>query len=447
MVLTKVANQLIKMSLEDFSKYSNDEDPEIAIGDACFLSTRPNSHGLVISEEILRKYAPTILGKFLVGNMNWMETDTKSHEKKPEIFGYFPTNQEIRFVEKDGYLLAYAYVAISKIYAPKYYEIFVRDNFRNTSVEMLCNFSDEENKIVSSFNICGLTSLGKEVNGSCPDANIEIVRFEELKTDTNNSFFEKLESFWDKLDKKKGDAVLMSKEKENVVMDEEQKLEEDVTMNETTEESDPNKEEMSEPSDKEKAKDDKAEEEEVKASEDEGQAEKVTQEEKCSEGEKCSEEEQMGCGDGDKEKLEEDAEDDKEDADDDKDDAEDDDKAKSEDKEKLGMILAEKEETIKKLEAQVEELAKFKAEKEEAEKMALVNATLARVKDSMPSEQYKKFEELGKECKFEDVNAWKNEVLANVATILMAKKDTDDGGVMRIGIEVEHTKNSLWDRL
>jgi hypothetical protein len=29
----------------------------------------------------------------------------------------------------------------------------------------------------------------------------------------------------------------------------------------------------------------------------------------------------------------------------------------------------------------------------------------------------------------------------------MANKDTDDDGVMRIGIEVEHTKNSLWDRL
>ena len=418
------------MSLEDFAKYYNDEDPEIAIADACFLSTRPNSHGLVISEDVLRECAPTILGKFLVGNMNWLGTDTKSHEEKPEIFGYFPADQDIRFIEKDGYLLAYAYVAISKIYAPKYYEIFVRDNFRNTSVEMLCDFSDEENKIVSAFNICGLTSLGKEINGSCPDANIEVVRFEELKENSNDSLFEKLESFWDKWDKKKGETVLMSKEKEDIVMEEGQKLEEDVTMEEKTEEPNPKEEEMAEPKE-EKPDDSEEKSEEVKASEEEkGEAEQC---------EKCSEEEQMGCGD--KEKLEEDPEDDSEEHDDE-------DEEKDDEKEKLGMILAEKEEAIKKLEEQVAELTKFKEEKEEIEKMSVVNSTLAQVKESMSAEQYEKFEKAGKECKLEDVTAWKNEVLANVATILMARKEAHDDGIMRIGVEVaEPKRNSLWDRL
>jgi hypothetical protein len=111
-----MSEKLVKLSLEDFSKFAKDDDPSLAIADTCFLSTRPNSHGLVISEEVLREYAPTILGKFLVGNMNWSRTDTLGHESRPDIFGYFPTDQEIRFVEKDGYLLAYAYVVISKIY-------------------------------------------------------------------------------------------------------------------------------------------------------------------------------------------------------------------------------------------------------------------------------------------------------------------------------------------
>ena len=170
--------ELIKMSLEDFPKFVNDADPELAIAKALFLSTRPNSHNFNLSEEVLRKYAPTILGKFLVGNLNIFETDVMSHEKKPDIFGYIPTTQEVEFVRADdGYLDAYVNIVVSKIYATEVYNLFLDDNFRNVSVEMRLMYSDEETKEVAEFNVAGLTVLGKMVNPSVPRAHMEMVRF------------------------------------------------------------------------------------------------------------------------------------------------------------------------------------------------------------------------------------------------------------------------------
>jgi hypothetical protein len=425
-----MSEKLVKLSLEDFSKFAKDDDPSLAIADTCFLSTRPNSHGLVISEEVLREYAPTILGKFLVGNMNWARTDTMGHESRPDIFGYFPTDQEIRFVKKDGYLLAYAYVVISKIYATEYYEIFKRDNFRNTSVEMLCEFSDEERQIVSAFRIEGLSSLGASVKQSCPDAHIEVIRFSEKEA---TEYYNRSRSIWD--EDVKGE-VLMSKpkEKEDIVMEEQkdEKLEtaeaeamaEEKTEEPTSEE--PKEDEkMAEPTEEEPKDEPKEEDGEVKASEEEVKA-------------GCGEDEKLGCGE---EKLEEeDSEDDKE--------PEDDDKEDDHDEEKMAELeakLAEKDETIAKMQEQIDALVQFKEEKENIEKMSVVNATLAQVKDKMSQEDYAKFEEKGNACKLEDVTAWKNEVLANVATILMSEKAEEDG-ITRMSIEIEETKpKGLWD--
>jgi hypothetical protein len=174
----------IKMSLEDYPRFINDNDPELAIARALFLSTRPNSHGFLLSEEVLRKFAPTILGKFLVGNLNIFETDVMSHEKEPDIFGYIPLEQQVEFVRaEDGYLDAYVNIVVSKIYATKVYNLFLEDNFRNVSVEMRVMYKDEETKEVSEFNVAGLTVLSKVTNPSVPNAHMEMIRFSQEEAD------------------------------------------------------------------------------------------------------------------------------------------------------------------------------------------------------------------------------------------------------------------------
>jgi hypothetical protein len=423
----KTLEENIKMSLEYYPRFVNDNDPELAIAKALFLSTRPNSHGFHLSNEVLRKYAPTILGKFLVGNLNLFGTDVMSHEKKPDIFGYIPTTQEVEFVEADdGYLDAYVNIVVSKIYATEVYNLFLDDNFRNVSVEMRIMYTDEESKDVAEFNVAGLTVLGKLVNPSVPRAHMEMVRFSadnaemyyksQMKCSSEKQETEvlrKLSAIYNKLNLKEETENKEEAEEKMAKLEEEKK---NVVMEQPTEEA--------------------PKEDEKKLAED---ADKKEEEKEEVKDEKASDNSDSDKKDDEKKEEEEKASDDSDEKEEDK--KEDDDKL-SEAKAQCADLEAK----CAELEAELSKLEKFKADTEEKEKMAIVNQTLAQVKESMDSDTYAKFEEKAKEQTLDTVNAWRNEVLANVATVLMsAKKDESH---LRMGIEEDSkTPTSLWDRM
>ena len=172
----------ISFALEDVEEIPDWADvyPEnkFTVAKCCFLSTRENSHGLEISEKVLRECASSILGNFLVAKISW--GDATTHVDSESIYGYFPMEQDIQFVEdEDGILKAYAYAVISKRYSKEFNGIFEYQNLRDSSVEMTVTCEDDNEDVVTSFDIYGLTCLGKTVNGSCPDADIKLVRIEE----------------------------------------------------------------------------------------------------------------------------------------------------------------------------------------------------------------------------------------------------------------------------
>ena len=420
--------QIVKMSLEDLPKFVNDDNPELAIARLMFLSTRPNSHGFTITEDVLMKYAPTVLGKFLIGNLNIWESDVTTHLQDPDIFGYMPVEQTIEFVRaQDGYLDAYVNAVVSKVYATKVYNLFTKDNFRNVSVEMTLRYSDEESKIVEKFNICGVTILGQDVNPSVPKAHMEIVKFSADKAEK----FYKQNTLLDKMAKLANANTMIETEVlgtlnpiynklnlNNETINNEQpeekmaKLEEqekDVVMEKPTEEVQD-----------EAKKEDTAKEAEDSKSEEEKPEEEVKEAEKCAE--------------------------DSEDDADKKDEKEDDEKDKlSCENSKLAAQVAEYEAKFSEMETELTELRKFKADTEEEQKMSVVLKTLAEVKEVMGEEDYAKFEESGKTCTLDTVNAWRNEVLANVTTVLMSKKDKEESH-LRMGVEQETKSKNLWDR-
>lgn len=170
----------VKFQLEEAVEIPNwsKDYPEhkFTVFKCCFLSTKPNSHELEISADVLKECADTILGNFLVAKLEF--GDATTHKDSEIIYGYFPNEQEIEFVEdEDGILKAYAYAVVSKRYSKEFNGIFEFDNIRNSSVEMtVTTAEDDENKVLS-FDLYGLTVLGKTVNGSCPDADIKMVRF------------------------------------------------------------------------------------------------------------------------------------------------------------------------------------------------------------------------------------------------------------------------------
>ena len=175
----------VKFQMEDAVEIPHwtDAYPEhkFAVYKCCFLSTKPNAHELNINDDVLREYAGTILGNFLVAKVRF--GDAMSHEHDEIIYGYFPIEQDIEFVEYGDVTKAYAYAVVSKKYGKDFNDIFEFDNLRNSSVEMTVDTEDDDEHEVVAFDIFGLTCLGKKVNGSCPDADIQMVRFTAEEAD------------------------------------------------------------------------------------------------------------------------------------------------------------------------------------------------------------------------------------------------------------------------
>lgn len=187
------ATEIKKISFEDY------DDKEFAIAKVCILSTRPNSHGLIISENVLRECAKTMLGKWLVCDISPMTGDATTHTVDEVICGVAPKDQEVEFVEEDGYLHAYVTFVISKIYADKLCELFdEEDNHRPTSIEMTVVTEHDKpiDDTVLSFNAVGITVLGRSVSPSCKDADIEFVRFSAEKAE---EYYEKVNEASNKL--------------------------------------------------------------------------------------------------------------------------------------------------------------------------------------------------------------------------------------------------------
>lgn len=161
-------------------EFSDYDEQEFSIARLGYISTKPNFHGIGISEDCLRTSAPSALGKWVVAKM--VAGDCGSHDEEEHIVGMIPQDQEVEFVEDDdGHLRAYCDAIISKRYAADFCEIFEKDNNRAVSIEARFDMEDDDN--AKSFTIVGVTVLGKTVRPSCPDSDIEFVRFSESEAE------------------------------------------------------------------------------------------------------------------------------------------------------------------------------------------------------------------------------------------------------------------------
>ena len=179
-----------KFAVEDIQRLNVEEydENEYCVARMKFLSTRPNSHGLKFSEEVLKRDAKTVLGTWIVAEM--LAGDFLTHTPAESIIGIVPKDQDVEFVEADGgYIDAYVDVVLSKRYAKDAYDVFVKDNNRSVSIEFNYSHPEDDEYEVESYVIRGTTILGKTVNPSVPQANITVTRFSEEEAD---KFFAKV---------------------------------------------------------------------------------------------------------------------------------------------------------------------------------------------------------------------------------------------------------------
>lgn len=178
---SEILDRLYKFEVEDIKQIDSAKYPsnEFCVARMGFLSTRPNSHRLEITPNVIKASAPSVLGKFVVADVS-DRIDAKGHTDKEWIQGYIPNEQKVEFAEdEDGYLRAYVDAVISKFYAKDFVNMFERDNKRAVSVEMQVATPEDDEHKVDAFNIVGVTVLGKSVRPSCPQSDIVLTRFSE----------------------------------------------------------------------------------------------------------------------------------------------------------------------------------------------------------------------------------------------------------------------------
>lgn len=396
-------SSVLKFSIDDIERYRDDDDFEFALMKLKFLSDGYNTHGLEISNEVLRKCASSIKGRFVVAKYDERLKDARGHNRDEHIVGIIPKDAEVTFEETANGTFACVDAIISKLYATEIVEMFKDINHRAVSVEMLCAFSDVENKVVESFKITAVTILGVDVAESCKGASCEVIKFSEERA-------EKCYSLWE--DKLGEDTYNKAKEES---MSEEIKVEveETATLEEEPQIVEEQTEEMTE-----------GEPQEAEVCETEALEEEPQQEEEPEEAPEPEQLEDEPQEEGEDEPCE----------------CEEVDKCAT--CEKCAKFAEEQEVYL----AELSELREFKAKVLEERKDAIVVETLSKAKNLLADEEYAKYEEAGKACDYEAINGWRNEVLASVAlsAIAMSEKNEEEHLRMELPQDNTNTNKSLW---
>ena len=454
----------VLLSLEDYNSFIKDDDPEFSVGRVCFLSTRPNYHELVFTEEVLKRDAPTILGKFVVGNRD-IRGDFMGHEEFPEIYGYIPKDQQVEFREKDGYTLAYVDILISKIYAKEAVDNFRDKNFRNVSMEAIIQTNENDENLVDDFNICGLTLLGDTYKGSCPDANAVITKFSIDDAETRYRNFaamgeQKMETKTYKIDKSKGAMsetpwgdVDKAKLRDTIMeADNRNELVKNVYLLIEDGWEDAPSEHLKYPVMEEK--DDTFVYNRGALSAAKAYAEQNNEEDVLEKLEDIYEDLGLEGGESEKmteEKLEqvvgEEITDDVEKKDNIVED-EDFEAVKAE-RDSLKEKVAEQENIIMTKDVELEELKRFKSEIEESQKMDAVSKALAEVKEFVDATTFDALKAEGEACEMCALDAWINKTKSVAFDASKGKKDKKETDITRMSIPETkpNERKSVWDRI
>lgn len=194
-----------KMSIDIINDIPQGEDSDFSIIRIRGLSDGYNTHKFQISNEVLKRDAHTVLGKFIVSKLekDWMgKLDSTGHEPDEVVVGYIPKDSEIRFVDTSNGTFWEVDGVISKLYSGGMIDIFRRDGNKQVSCEFTAEYEDKEQTIIKSYNIRGITILGSGINASCKLANAEIIKFSEIKAEEfyhkNNNSVNELKKFAEK---------------------------------------------------------------------------------------------------------------------------------------------------------------------------------------------------------------------------------------------------------
>ena len=171
--------QILKFAIEDIKLIQELSDSQLAIAEVKVCHNNMNLHEKPISLDSMKLAELTLINKFLVGGYDgW---DFKGHEGKAQlIIGFFPKENNFRYIEENGKTYFVANAIISKLYSEWAFDIFKKENLKECSMEITVLETEQRDdgyEWITSYIYNAVTVLGNNNHAACPGSDVQIIKF------------------------------------------------------------------------------------------------------------------------------------------------------------------------------------------------------------------------------------------------------------------------------
>lgn len=468
-------------------------DESTALLDVRVCTSGNNAHNLPFTKDTLRNAAErTLRGKPIVAEYSHWRRDIGTHERPENSnrIGYFVENQDFRYVDnEDGTCSLYAYAILWKDYAPNEYQCIVdgEDSTKGVSMEIKWNSKkqgfqgDMELEEITDFSFRAVAILGDRYIPASAGSNAKVVVFSDRVKETEMKYFSektiKIENSkesannsksWSNPGRKLYSKILKATNSESLVKEAYLVVEDGYKDSPSSKLKYPHHvvkgDKLVVDISGLKAAFSRAEQQGIVNGEIKDHLMRHYKEigldtENFSEKEESSLEENKDKvmmeennpedtkEDKKEEKFEETpaaVEDKKDDIDDDDDEDEKHEENYAEKMKEYECKMAENEKKIVQYEAELEELRKYKADREESDKNFAIEQTISEVIDIMPKDEIDKFREEGKSISFAEVDGFKNKIKARALDFAVENSGGYENRMAVNNQDVGKTKPRFW---
>lgn len=184
----------LSFSVDRVSELQDSEDKNFSNVQLDLFASGDNEHHLIVSEDTLRACAASVYNMPIVWRYDFLTDDADGHHPEEVPCGFvFENNNPLQFKQtRDGRIMLSLFGKIWKRYSGKLMEIFKKSGGEKAvSVEIDVNEYDENNSEIKSFSFNAVTLLGRTITPAIPDAKALILSFSKDRDSYYNTFSSK----------------------------------------------------------------------------------------------------------------------------------------------------------------------------------------------------------------------------------------------------------------
>jgi hypothetical protein len=185
----------LTFDVKKFDVLEDINNDQLMILELWIVSEGNNAHNMPISKDAILKSALSIVGKPVLYKYDEQQDDCMAHEVDEISCGVMALNNTEYYFKEDGdgkfWMVCKAY--IWKIYYPEVVDIFIRDEQKAISMEILVVDSSTDESVgtqnIDTFSFTGVTLLGNNFRPAIANAKATAIKFSEMVKETEKLLY------------------------------------------------------------------------------------------------------------------------------------------------------------------------------------------------------------------------------------------------------------------